>query len=520
MRPQENLAFLRKHLWIALGLAFVFRALTAYFNYGPQSVDDYDHGLIPAWELLRGIPLNLPEWRSPLLVWTLYPFAKLASLVGLTVSFDIFRVIMLALGVFSLWGIWSFGGYLARNPSFALTTDRLGAPTPLEAERRRLWLVPLYLLSVHFILSFAVTRAFGEVIAATLVLIAVLWMEESLDHMDKGRARLRFFVGASLLGIACLYRYQVGVLGIGMAGYLLATRRFREFGWLAAGGLVALLLEGGKDLLFGRTFLETLLAYLNVNKNGAIEWSNQPWYNTWTTVMLMFFLPFSAPFFIGLKKTIRFERVVWILILLFTAIHSMIPHKEERFLYPILPLTLVLLGRLWARAWGTKFEKFFFRPFIGLIMIAGLAVATISNSQSGEYEPLLRAARLSGAARLPGSVLIWDNESLLEKSFFRERLVVAPVEYQIHPGLPAIEDLERLRQRGQSLLVVTSNEEKLPAFREWRAGIPAGLDCGELDRIQSIGDRMLYRSNPKYNTRRKPTWIYQCFWPSDAADEH
>lgn len=331
MRPTENLSLLRKHLGIALLLAFFFRALTAFFNYGPQSVDDYDHGLIPAWELLRGIPLNLPEWRSPLLVWTLYPLAKLASLAGLDVSFDIFRVIMLGLGVFSLWGIWSFGTYLARHPAFARVSDRAGEPAPSEAVRRRLGLVPLYLLSLHFILSFAVTRAFGEVIAATLVLVAVLWMEESLDRPEKGP---RFFAGAVLLGVACLYRYQVGVLGIGMAGYLLVSsfhvRRFRELAWLAAGGLVALLLEGGKDLLYGRDFLETLWAYLNVNKNGAIEWSNQPWYNTWTTVMLMFFLPFSAPFFMGLKRTIRFERVAWTLILLFTAVHSMIPHKEER----------------------------------------------------------------------------------------------------------------------------------------------------------------------------------------------
>lgn len=514
MRPQENIAYLRKHLTFALLLAFVFRALTAYFNYGPQSVDDYDHGLIPAWELLRGIPLNLPDWRSPLLVWTLYPFAKLGSLLGLTVSFDIFRVIMVALAGFSLWGIYAFGQYLIRNPSFTQATDRLSSPAPLEAERRRLWLVPLYLLSLHFILSFAVTRAFGEVIAATLVLVSVLWMEESLDRMNEGRARLRFFAGACLLGIACLYRYQVGVLGIGMAGYLLATRRFRELAWLAAGGFVALCLEGGKDLLFGRQFLETLWAYLNVNKNGAIEWSNQPWYNTWTTVMLMFFLPFSIPFFVGLKKTIRFERLVWVLILLFTAVHSMIPHKEERFLYPILPLVLILLGRLWARAWGTKFEKFFFRPFIGLIMVAGLFVATVSNSQSGEYEPLLRAQRQ------PGSVLIWDFESLLEKGFFRERLTVSPMEYHVAKDLPDAAVLERLRQTGQSLMVVTSNEERLPALKEWRAQIPVGLECGELERIQSIGDRMLYRSNPKYNTRRKPTWVYQCSWPNESADEH
>lgn len=513
MRPKENLAFLSRHLLWALLLAFAFRTLTAYFNYGPQSVDDYDHGLLPAWELVRGIPLDLPAWRSPLLVWTLFPFAWLGSALGLTVSFDQFRVIMTGLGLFSLLGIWNFGKYLSRNPSFQTRSDRMGEPELSEATRRRLWLVPLYLLSIHFILSFAVTRAFGEVIAATLVLISILWMEESLDFPQKN-SRWRFFFGACLLGIACLYRYQVGVLGVGMAVYLLATRRFREFGLLAAGGLVAMLIEGFKDVAFGRYFLESLFNYLQVNKNGAVEWSNQPWYNTWTTVMLMFFLPFSAPFFMNLKKTLRVERLLWGLILFFTLLHSLIPHKEERFLYPILPLVLVLLGRMWALSWNTKFEKYFFRPFIGLIMVLGLGVATISNSQSGEYEPILRAQRLHK------SVLIWDWESLLEKGFFRHRLIVPPVEYVAEARFPDADALERLRQTGQALMLVTSNEARMTDLEVWLRSIPAGLHCGEIEKVQSIGDRMLYRSNPKYNVRRKPTWLAICEWPSETRDEH
>lgn len=506
MRPNENLAFLSRHLMWAVLLAFVFRMFTAYFNYGPQSVDDYDHGLLPAWELLRGIPLDLPAWRSPLLVWTLFPLAWLGKTLGFTVSFDIFRVVMMGLGLFSLLGIWNFGRYLSRNPRFLSLTDRVGEPELSEATRRRLWLVPLYLLSVHFILSFAVTRAFGEVIAATLVLIAVLWMEESLDRTDKPAARWRFFFGAALLGIACLYRYQVGVLGVGMAVYLFTTRRFREFALLAAGGMVALLIEGFKDVAFGRYFLESLISYLQVNKNGAVEWSNQPWYNTWTTVMLMFFLPLSLPFFMNLRKTVRLERILWGLILFFTLLHSLIPHKEERFLYPILPLVLVLLGRLWALSWGTKFEKFFFRPFMGLIMVAGLFVATVSNSQSGEYEPILRAQRLHK------SVLIWDWESLLEKGFFRHRLIVPPVEYAAQPRFPDADSMERLRETGQALMLVTSNEERLVEMEAWLRAIPAGLHCAPIDKIQSIGDRMLYRSNPKYNVRRKPTWVTICEW--------
>lgn len=520
--PQfEIQKFVRRHVVTALCLAFFFRLLTSYFVYGPQSVDDYSHGLIPAWELLRGLPMDLPLWRSPLLVWTLAPFASLAQILGITVSFDIFRVILVALSLFSLWGIWAFGQYLMRNPSFQRIDDRtfLGTSSNSLAEngitdslKRRLLLFPLYLLSLHFILSFAVTRAFGESIALTLVLVALLWMEESLDRQDQWP---RFLAGALLLGLACLYRFQVGVLGIGMAAYLAGTKRWREFLLLAAGGVLAAIVESITDLAFGRYPLETLYNYFYVNKDGAVEHSIQPWYNTWTTMLLMLAVPFSLPFFRGIQKSIRLERLLWGLILFFTLLHGMIPHKEERFLYPILPLALILLGRMWAKNFGSRYEKWFFRPVVGLLFVAGLAVATVSNSQSGEYEPLLRAERL----QVP--VLIWDWDSLLEKSFFRHRLVLPPVEYVAQTAWPDADLLERLRQRNQALMLVTSSPERLESLQAWLDHAASPMQCSPIRKIQSIADQALWALNPKYNVRRKPTWLVICQWGSDELEgEH
>lgn len=503
---------LRKHVFFALALAFFFRSITAFFVYGPQSVDDYSHGLLPAWEALRGIAFDLPLWRSPVLVWTLIPFAWLGQKMGLTVSFDIFRVILFFIGAFSLWMIWAYAKYAERsltgglpsNQSLGAVSDRSGVARPADEQlQRRLVLFPLYLLSLHFILSFAMTRAFGEVIATTLVFVALLWMNEAID--DRKQA-LRFVAGALLLGLACLYRYQIGVLGVGMAGYLAYTRRWREFGWLALGGVLAGVVEAGKDVAYGRFPFETLYNYFYVNKDGAVEHSIQPWYNTWVTVLIMFFIPLSLPLFAKAKKTIRIERIFIGLILFFTLLHSLIPHKEERFLYPILPLVLFLLGRIWAKAYGTGYEKWVFRPVILALMVFGLGVASLSNSQSGEYEPILRADRHGSAIK------IWDWESLLDKSFFRHRLIVAPVEYETHAAWPTVEELEVLKTSGQDLMLVTSNEERLEGLRAWVAAAPPQLHCGSLDKIQSLGDRMIYARNPKYNVRRKPTWMTICNW--------
>lgn len=497
-------------LFGALCLALFFRGITAFVVYGPQAVDDYSHGLIPTFEMLKGTIPDIPLWRSPLLIWSFYPFAKLATWMGLSTSFDIFRVILMALAVFSLWGIWAFGQFVLRRPDYftegspiwaGVTGGQMRDPT----KKSLLFVLPLGLLSLHGVLSFAVTRAFGESIAITSVLVALLWMDEGLDR--KSWKNPYFWAGSILLGLSCLYRFQIGVLAVGYAVYLLATRRFVHFGILAVAGLVAALVSGIVDMAFGRFPLETLYNYFYVNRNGAVEWSVQPWYNTWNTALGLFLFPFSLPFWKrGFSRMHRWEKLFLGLLLFFVFMHSLIPHKEERFLYPIAPLLLILLGRVWAKSWGMAYEKYFFRPVILSLLAVVLVLFSFSNSQSGEYEPILRADRMKSP------VHIWDVESLLGPSFFRERLIFAPVEYAVHEDWPSLSDLELYRTRNMALLLVTSNEERLGSLRAWSLAVSDALQCSSIEKIQSPGDRLLYAMNPKYNVRRKPSWISLCRW--------
>lgn len=472
---------LKNHFFLALILGLLARTITSFFVYGAQSVDDYSHGLLPTLEFFEGKDLDLPLWRSPLLVWTLIPFAKLAQLLGFETQFGQIRFILFSLGLFSCLGIWTYYQWAERRLK----------------EDKDIWLLalPMYLLSLHFLMPFASTRAFGESISITLVLVGFLWIE-----------RKRVFAGALLLGIACLYRFQVGLLAFGFAAYFLYQKKWREFGMVVAAGATTALLEGLVDLGFGRWPLETLYNYFYVNKDGAVDHSVQPWYNTWATLLPIWFLPFSLPIMRQLKKLSAFEKTWLGIILFFVFMHSLIPHKEERFLYPILPLMLLLFGRLWAKEWGSRFEKYFFRPFFVGILALGLGVASISNSQAGEYEPLLLAEKERR------SVLIWDYDSVLRISFFRHRLVKPPVDYQEFDRWPTAPELVPFKDR--VLFLATSKEENLALWGQQYSDIlSAGWQCSEKIRIQSPADRVIYKLNPKYNTRRKPTWLIRCHFP-------
>lgn len=497
--------FALRHLWLALVLGAALRLTTAFVVYGPQSVDDYSHGLLPAWEYLRGLPPDLPLWRSPLLVWTLVPLAEFAQALGLNVSFDIFRVIMMGLGLFSVLAILGLARYILRNSEYLTVRDGEAVNADLA---RRLYIFSVYMIAGHGILSFAMTRAFGESIATTLVLLGILWMEESLDRTRDRSGLFRFLAGASLLGIACLYRFQVGLLGLGFAVYLLSTKRWREFAILAAGGSIAAIIESLIDLSFGRYPLETLYNYFYVNKDGAVDHSVQPWYNTWMTIAVVFLFPFSLPLFARLWRlgTIRLERILWGLVIFFTFMHSLIPHKEERFLYPILPFVLILLARAWARNWGNPWEKWLFRP-VFVVLVGGVTVlSAFSNSQSGEYEPILRAERLGQ------EVLIWDTESLLGPSFFRERLVQPPLHFESHSDWPTLDHMKWIHNHPMAVVIVTSQSERVPGLADWlgKTDVHDGMVCSPIEKIQSLADQFLYAKNPKYNVRRKPSWMTTC----------
>jgi len=471
-----------QHLILALLLGFLARGLTAYYVYGSQSNDDYSHGLLPALAADNGVELKIPNWRSPLLVWTLTPAVSVGKALGIDTQFGLIRFVLFSLGVFSLLGVWAYGLY----------GRRLGG------------LIGLYLLSLHFIMTFGSTRAFGETIAVTFTLLAFLMIYASEDQSTERLERKSlFFLGCLSLGIACLYRFQVGVLAVGFGVYFAASRRWSQLALLTLAGLIAAGLQGMVDLNFGRKPLETLYNYLYINKDGATEHSDQPWFNTWLTLLPMWLFPFSIPLLRQIKKFSRTEFLWLALIAFFVALHSMIPHKEERFLFPIVPLMLILLAKLWNESWNQPWERWFFRPAVFIILPFGLFIATFSNSQSGEYEPFRQAEAL----RRP--VILWDYESTLSESNFLWNFVGKQIQYQDVKRWPTAEELTGLNVN--DALLVTSQENHLLELTPDPPGYSQlGWHCKAPVKIQSFADRMLYFMNPHFNWRRKATWLRHC----------
>src|ERR1019366_5248133 len=101
---------LKQHYIRALGLGLLLRGFCAYFVYGPQALDDYKHGVWPAYQFFAGQALDLPDYRSRLLVWMLAGFIRIASWFDCESALAQVRVMYSGLALLSLLGV--VGTYL------------------------------------------------------------------------------------------------------------------------------------------------------------------------------------------------------------------------------------------------------------------------------------------------------------------------------------------------------------------------------------------------------------------------
>ena len=90
---------LAQHFWYSLAIGFFCRSLAAFFVYGPQALDDYKHGVWPAYQMFVGQAVDLPDYRSHLLNWILVGLLKIGSIFGVESALAQVRLMYSGLGV-------------------------------------------------------------------------------------------------------------------------------------------------------------------------------------------------------------------------------------------------------------------------------------------------------------------------------------------------------------------------------------------------------------------------------------
>lgn len=317
-----GLRLARPIIAIVLLLAAIPRVWAAIWDHGLlwpdeiyQSVEQshrwvFGYGFIP-WEFQDGAR----SWLYPGALGLLW---KLGSLVGLSSEPALLllaRAVMVGLALLGIYASMRIAEALA-GPAAALLAGLLGATFPPS------------LIYGH--------RCMTEM-ASGPILAMVVWLWLSGE-------RRRLLLAGLLASLAVFLRYQNGLPAIGLLVLLLVARR-RDAVPYAIGALLGGLCGGALDwITWGRPF-HSLFAYLHYNvvegKSATYGVAPFSYYaeTAWSSTGIAL-LP------IGLGTLASWRRAPGLLLVIaaFVLAHSLIGHKELRFLMPIVPLLLALAG--------------------------------------------------------------------------------------------------------------------------------------------------------------------------------
>lgn len=333
-------------LGLSLAVGSVLRAWLATHDDGFLWPDEIYQSLEPAHRLVFGFGLVAWEFRDGARNWAFPGFValvlKACSLVGIK---DSQTYVLVLRAVFCLIGVATAAATyrLAR----AVGASALGAAAGAA----------IFALAAPAI--FYAPRAMSETAAALVVVLAL-----TLGVRPRAR-EWELAVAAALLALAVMLRLQTAIFGLGLVAVLAASRRWRPallvFTVFAAGMFVF----GLVDLVTWGSWFHSAVTYMRVNliEGRSAIWGTSPVY--YYLVVLLRSMGLAGFLMLGLAAlAVRRSPQLWALGAAFLAAHSLIPHKELRFILPALPLGCALAG-------------------IGLDQLSGLAPSWVSRAVAG-----------------------------------------------------------------------------------------------------------------------------------------
>lgn len=330
------------------------------------------------------LPFN-SRIRSELMARLVYGVFEGCQALGITDPALLLHNLYTVLGLYSL---------IAIPAVYHLAEGRLGRP----AARTAAWL-----MAVEAALPRLSTRALISMASIPPLVWGLVFADRVHRHAPatSGVPAGWAFGAGLLITLGALFRFQLGIVYL-TVGVLLVVAWARARGWGAAGPLAGayaaagLLGVGAQMALDWHAFGSPIPApwfYIQYNLTGSSKFGTAPWFSYFGMFLLLTLPPVTLAVAPGLWRAARRHVVVSVPFVVFFVLHSAVPHKEERFLFPLIPLFLVLLGAALVDAWhrpGWRRNLVYTYAVLNTIL---LVPATLSDAHRNITTPMLEARR-------------------------------------------------------------------------------------------------------------------------------
>ncbi|MFZ1332726.1 MAG: glycosyltransferase family 39 protein [Flavobacteriales bacterium] len=365
-------------------IAFVPRLIAAIFSEGYFAHDDHFLVIEAAGSWVDGADYNnwlpwnqgdspRPSGHSFFFVGLHYLLLYLLKTIGIVDP----KLMMIVVRI--LLAIWS------------LVVVRVGYRIALRLSNEEIaWRTGLFLALFYF-MPFLAVRNLVEVACIPFLMLGAYHLVRSKDEIGLKDA----LMAGIWIGLAINVRFQTLFFAIGPGLAFLLQKKWKQTIYFGLGIVVPIAaLQGSIDLiLWGRPFAE-ISEYILYNLYNTTTYGVLPWYN-YLLLLAGIFLPF-----LGLAVMFGFFRrttplLLWLPTLLFIAIHSYFPNKQERFLLPIIPLFFVIGYISWeqwrlASRWWQKNNRLWCGHLVGVhvLNLAIMVVLCFTYSKRSRVEAL------------------------------------------------------------------------------------------------------------------------------------
>ncbi|MFT4024508.1 MAG: hypothetical protein QM664_12065 [Flavihumibacter sp.] len=314
-------------------LAIAAYAICAYFSVGYFHADEQFQIIEFAHYKIGGVPASGLAWefneaiRSSFQPWIVFLLAKILTITGLYSPFLLSFILRITTGWLAIYAIGRF----------------------VKANRRQIAdkYQLLFLLLSYFLwfLPFVNVRFSSESLSGIFFLLALALASTTM------RGKADWFKLGMLCGLSFICRFQSALLVFGLCMWLILIRRslFNSLLFWGMGCCLIIVLEVVLDRLFYGVWIFAPWNYFNVNiiKGVSSHFGSMSWYLYMLIVAAYLAVPIGLLVFAGfLSLMLNYPKsnIVWS-VLPFLILHLIVPHKEVRFLFPIvnlLPIIIVL----------------------------------------------------------------------------------------------------------------------------------------------------------------------------------
>ena len=364
-------------------LAFVLRLVATFFSKGYGMHDDHFCVIEPSQSWVDGTDYNywlpgnqtdpVPQGHSFFYVGVHYIILSLFKFIGISdpqVKMFLVRFLHAILSVCTV-------AYAYKIAS-KITTHRIA-------------LLSGIFMATFWFMTWLSVRNLVEVVATPFLMIGLWQIYKSEDSKQK---LLHFLIAGLIAGIAFSIRFQTAVFIGGMGLVMLIEKRWKEAFVFGFGVIISIaVLQGVPDYFVWKRPFAELTEYIKYNIEHRYEYGYNNYFMYLELILGLLIPPVSLFFFFGFFRNWKKHLMIFLPTFLFILFHTYFPNKQERFVFTVLPM-VVLLGVIGWEEFAEKKTLYLKRwvrgsfIFFWIVNIILLAISTTSYVKRSRVEAM------------------------------------------------------------------------------------------------------------------------------------